>query len=195
MRLAVGHALLAPLELDQLLLDVRLEPDNALLDLGDLDAPVLHLGLDLGAQPHGLLPRLDLGLTPLRLDLALDVREDLRRASPRPRGLATSSPCAARRSRDTPPATSPTSTPTSVSISPPSTRDRLSAATAAVAHIRHSACRRRPGTPRRRGRTTSAQSLSPPGRPHGPVLAAEVDRVEMMVTRVQKDDRVQENVG
>ena len=66
-------ALLAPLELDELALDVRLEPDDALLDLRDLDAPVLDLALDLGPEPHRLLPHLDLRLAPARLDLALDV--------------------------------------------------------------------------------------------------------------------------
>ncbi len=71
MHLAVGDALLAALQIRQLLVDLDLAPGCPLLDLRDLHAPIPHLALDLGPQPHGLLARLDLSLPPHRLGLAV----------------------------------------------------------------------------------------------------------------------------
>ena len=77
MRLAVGDALVAPGDLDELLLDLLLPREDALLDLEHLLAPVAELGVDLCPELHRLLARLDLGLTPDRLGLALGVLDQL----------------------------------------------------------------------------------------------------------------------
>ncbi len=87
MRLAVGDPLLATCQLLLLRLDLRVALVHPLLDLRHLQAAVLDLGLDLGPQCHGLLPRLDLGLAPERLGLALCVAQErppliLREAQP-----------------------------------------------------------------------------------------------------------------
>ncbi len=76
--LAVVQPLLAALELDELSLRLLLAAEYALLDLHDLRSPLLDLGLDLGAETHGLLARVDLGLTAERLRLSLGVVEQLR---------------------------------------------------------------------------------------------------------------------
>ena len=73
MDLAVADALLAPGQLDELLLELRLTLRDPLLDLRDLDAPILHLALGLRAKPDRELSRVDLGLTADRLGLALGV--------------------------------------------------------------------------------------------------------------------------
>ena len=67
MALAVEEALLAPLELGQLAVDLLFLRDHPLLDLGDLGALVLELLLDVGAELERLLARLDLRLAPDRL--------------------------------------------------------------------------------------------------------------------------------
>ncbi len=75
--LAVGKALVAARELDELLLDLlllRLEP---LLGPRDLAPPLLHLRLDLGAQADGFLARFDARLAPHRLGLSLGVVQEL----------------------------------------------------------------------------------------------------------------------
>jgi len=74
---AVGQALLATGQVDQLLADLDLLGDGALLDLDDLVAPVLQLLLDLRSQPDGLFARVDLRLAPERLCLSLRVGEQL----------------------------------------------------------------------------------------------------------------------
>jgi hypothetical protein len=76
-RLAIRRALLPPLELVELRLHVGLEPDDALLHLGDLEPAILHLALDLATQAYRFLAHLDLCLAPPRLHLALDVGEEL----------------------------------------------------------------------------------------------------------------------
>ena len=99
MHLAVGEALLAALDLRRSARELVLACGDPLLDLRDLGAPVLHLALDLGAQPDGLLARLDLRLAADRLGLALgDVHaraapehQQRRSASPAP----TASPMSA----------------------------------------------------------------------------------------------------
>ncbi len=80
MHLAIAEPLLAPLELREPRVDLELLLEDALLDLRDLDAAVLHLALDLAAQRDRLLARVDLRLAPDRLGLALRVREQLARA-------------------------------------------------------------------------------------------------------------------
>ena len=114
MYLAVGGALLAPLQLDDLAFEVGLEAHDPLFDLRDLDATVLNLALDLGAEPDRLLAHLDLGLAPAGLDLPFDVGEQLlprllgrpypRRAHrPQPRGRDAPSghePCEHRHERE-----------------------------------------------------------------------------------------------
>ena len=69
--LAVEHALLPARELGQLLVDVLFLRQHALLDLEDLRAPLGDLLLDLGAQPHRGLTRLDLPFAAQRVGLAL----------------------------------------------------------------------------------------------------------------------------
>ena len=69
--LAVVQPLLATLDLRLLAPELVLGGGDLLLDPGGLRAPVLHLGLDLGAQLHRQLARLDLGLAPDRLGLPL----------------------------------------------------------------------------------------------------------------------------
>jgi hypothetical protein len=59
---AVVDPLLAPAELVELGVELLLAGEDALLDLEDLAAPLLRLGLDLGADLDGLLARLDLRL-------------------------------------------------------------------------------------------------------------------------------------
>ena len=69
--LAVEDALLAPGELGQLLVDVLLLRQHALLDLEDLRAALGDLLLDLGPQPNRGLARFDLALPAQRVGLAL----------------------------------------------------------------------------------------------------------------------------
>jgi hypothetical protein len=76
-RLTVAETLLATLELEQLGVDVELLLQDSLLDLGDLDATILYLALDLAAQRHRLLASLDLRLAAYRLGLAPGVGEEL----------------------------------------------------------------------------------------------------------------------
>src|SRR5262249_40768634 len=74
--LAVAQPLLAPRELRQLLVDLLFLLEDALLDLDDLDAAVLHLRLDLRPKLDRLLARIDLRLAPDGLGLPLRVPED-----------------------------------------------------------------------------------------------------------------------
>src|SRR6185503_4428292 len=60
----VGEPLIAPRQLLELLLDLELLREDALLDLQHLRTPVGELGVDLAAQADGLLAGLDLGLAP-----------------------------------------------------------------------------------------------------------------------------------
>ena len=76
MRLAVGDALLAPRELGQLAVDLVLLGEDALLDLDDLGPALGDLLLDLRAELHRLLARLDLSLAPHRLCLAASLGEE-----------------------------------------------------------------------------------------------------------------------
>src|SRR5215471_8760984 len=92
MRLAIGRSLLTPLQLVELCLDVRLDPDDTLLDLRYLESAILNLSLYLAAQTHGFLAYLDLRLASSCLDLALDVGEKLP-----PRILGGTHPRCARR--------------------------------------------------------------------------------------------------
>ena len=71
--LAIAEPLLPPLELGQPGVGLELLLEHALLDLGDLDAAVLHLALDLAAQRDGLLARIDLRLAANGLGFALRV--------------------------------------------------------------------------------------------------------------------------
>ena len=64
-----------PLELGEPRVDLELLLEHSLLDLGDLDPPILDLALDLAAERNRLLARIDLRLTPDRLGLALGVGE------------------------------------------------------------------------------------------------------------------------
>ena len=66
--LAVAEPLLSAGHLDDPLVDLRLTLSDALLDLRDLEA-VANLVLDLRAQSHRTLPRLDVGLAANRLRL------------------------------------------------------------------------------------------------------------------------------
>src|SRR6188472_3559142 len=59
MHLAIADALLAPRDLDQLLVDLRFALRDPLLDLRDLELTVANLALDVGAQLDGALARLD----------------------------------------------------------------------------------------------------------------------------------------
>ena len=77
MRLAVGEALVAARELDELLLDLLLLREHPLLDLQHLLAAVGELGVDLRPELHRLLARLDLGFATDRLRLALGILEQL----------------------------------------------------------------------------------------------------------------------
>src|SRR6188508_2634548 len=61
-RLAVGNALVAPLELPLPALDLVLAGQEALLDLRHARALLADLPLDLRPEPHGLLARLDFRL-------------------------------------------------------------------------------------------------------------------------------------
>jgi hypothetical protein len=74
--LPVAEALLTANELGELLVDLLLLLENTLLDLHDLDAPILDLSLDLGAELDDLLTRLHLCLTANRVGLALGVADD-----------------------------------------------------------------------------------------------------------------------
>jgi hypothetical protein len=74
--LAVADALLAPGQLDELLLELGLTLCDPLLDLCDLDAPILDLALGLGTEPDGELTGVDLGLAPNRLGLALRIGDE-----------------------------------------------------------------------------------------------------------------------
>ena len=76
MHLAVTEPLLAPIELRELRIRLGLLLEDALLDLHDLQAPVLHLGLDLAPKLNRLLAGVDLRLAPDRLGLTLGVGED-----------------------------------------------------------------------------------------------------------------------
>ena len=72
---AVGKSLFAPRDLGELAVDVVLLGDHALLDLEDRVAPLAQLRLDVGAQLHGLLARLDRRFTPRRVGLAACIVE------------------------------------------------------------------------------------------------------------------------
>src|SRR5207249_952361 len=74
--LAIAETLLAPGELAELGVDLLFLLEHALLDLDDLDATILHLGLDLGAELDRLLPGRHLRLPPDRLGFPLRVAED-----------------------------------------------------------------------------------------------------------------------
>ena len=76
MHLAVAYALLAPRDLDELLVDFSFALRDPLFDLGDLQLPVANLALDVGAQLDGALARLDQRLAPDRLRLALGIRHE-----------------------------------------------------------------------------------------------------------------------
>ena len=80
--LAISEPLLSPLELRETGVDVELLLEDALLDLRDLDAPILDLALDLAAKRDRLLARFDLRLAPKRLGLALRVAEQLLALAP-----------------------------------------------------------------------------------------------------------------
>jgi hypothetical protein len=75
-RLPVEEALLPPLELRQLAVDLFFLRDDALLDLDDLGALVLEILLDVGAELQRKLPRLDLSLSADRLGGALGVADE-----------------------------------------------------------------------------------------------------------------------
>ena len=83
--LPVGEPLIAARELLELLLDLELLRQNALLDLQNLSASVDYfnikvdkeIGVDLASQPHGLLARFDLRLAPHGLPFASCVFEEL----------------------------------------------------------------------------------------------------------------------
>src|SRR5213075_660179 len=64
MLLAIGEPLLAPCKLRQLPVDLLLLRDDALFDLDDPRPMVRDLGIDLGAETDGVLPRADLRLAP-----------------------------------------------------------------------------------------------------------------------------------
>ena len=81
--LAVGDPLVASRELDELPLDLLLLREHALLDLQHRLPAVGELGVDLGAELHRLLARLDLRLAPRGLGLALGVLDDLPAELPR----------------------------------------------------------------------------------------------------------------
>ena len=94
-------------ELLALRVELGLALVDTLLDLRHLQAAVLDLGLDLGAESDRLLARLDLGLAPGRLGFTLGVGEDrapLVLREPQPRG--------ARRPEPDPQAERPTAIPT-----------------------------------------------------------------------------------
>ena len=73
--LAIAEPLLLALDLGEPRVDLELLGEHALLDLRDLDAPILHLALDLASQRDGLLARVDLSLAPHGLGLALGIGE------------------------------------------------------------------------------------------------------------------------
>ena len=73
----VGEALVAARELLELLLDLDLLRQDALLDLQHLRPPVGQLRVDLPAQADGLLASLDLRLTPHCIALAARIVEQL----------------------------------------------------------------------------------------------------------------------
>ncbi len=73
--LAVPEALLLALEVREPTVDLELFLHEPLLDLGDLNAPVLELGFDLTPQRDGLLAGVDLRLPANGVGLALAVRD------------------------------------------------------------------------------------------------------------------------
>ena len=73
--LAVGDALLAPLELGQPALELLFARVCSLFGLDHARAVAVQLTLDLGAQPHGVFPGGDLRFAPSRLGVALGLIE------------------------------------------------------------------------------------------------------------------------
>ena len=140
MHLAVADPLLAPRELGELRVDLRLLLEHALLDLHDLrrGGPAPRPRSRSGAD--GLLAGLDLRLAAERLGLALGVGEEPVALRPRPCARASATTRAEHRGAASAPTRIPMSAATTVSMQPP-WRSRLPAASAAVAHTRHSACR------------------------------------------------------
>ena len=80
--LPVAESLLLALDLDEAAVRLELLLEDALLDLRDLDAAILHLGLDLAPQLHRLLARLDLRLAPDGIRLAPRLARAAARARP-----------------------------------------------------------------------------------------------------------------
>jgi hypothetical protein len=75
--LPVCEPLIASRQLLELLLDLELLREHALLDLQHLRAPVGELRVDLASQPDCLLARVDLSLAPHRVAFAAGVLEQL----------------------------------------------------------------------------------------------------------------------
>src|SRR5579862_36252 len=82
-RLAVGDALIAARELDELALDLLLLRNEPLLDLHHRLPAVAEVGVDLGSQLHRLLACFDLRLAADGLGFAVRVLEDLPVEAPR----------------------------------------------------------------------------------------------------------------
>ncbi len=74
--LAVGHPLLAPRELLELRVDLRLAREHPLLELDDLASPLAQLLLELLPEPELPLAGLDLRLALPRLDLPVGLGEE-----------------------------------------------------------------------------------------------------------------------
>jgi len=80
--LPIGDTLLSPREVEQPPVRLLLLLDHALLDLHGLVAPPPQLGLELRSYLHRLLSRLDLGLAPCRVRVALGLVEEQRARPP-----------------------------------------------------------------------------------------------------------------
>ena len=177
--LAIPEPLFLPLEVDELLVDLSLLLADALLDLHDLEPPVLHLGLDLRPELHGLLASLD-------LRLASD-RVRWRSVSARMRRRSASAVRTRERERpvsNAPAATAPTRIPmsaaTAVSMRA-SVEDSITRGCAAGAHTRHPACAAASGPCAR----ASAQAVPPLlGRARGRWVRS--SRVSVEVTEFRK---------
>jgi hypothetical protein len=76
MHLPVSKALFLALDVDQSRLGFGFLGKDALLDLRDLNPPILDLRLDLAAELNRLLARVDLRLAPDRLGFAPGIREE-----------------------------------------------------------------------------------------------------------------------